>query len=266
MRLVDQPISVSVSPLGAAVISTRNWVTSAYPAGFTPAGPWAEERGGMDRRGVCAASDRGRLDPVVYERSVDYVVLRSLIETGGQTEQIVAMADLATRVRSGADLGDRHQYMLFLSETIAGSPYFGEIDRLRTKTAPRRAREDAIFVLGEIGDLVTSRFLARLLSHETDSGMQAAILQSMSRLGTPLDAELASRLTQIVRRDVARGASETLAQSVMAFVEAVNVYRGGYIHPDVAQVLLMIAQGPYSRRVRVDALDLAYRLGREAAP
>ena len=266
MQLADQPVSVSVSPHGKTVISTRSWVTYAYPTDFTPDGFWPEERGGMDRRGVYAGSDRGRLDPLVFERSVDYVVQRSMIETGGQTEQIVAMADLAARVRSGADLADRHQHMLLLSETIAGSPFFGELDRFRTRVAPRRAREEAIFVLGEIGDLVTSRFLAKLLSHETDSGLQAAILRSMAQLGTPLDRELASRLAQIVRTDIVRGASDPLAESVTAFVEAVNVYRGGYIHADVAYVLLMIAQGPYSRHVRVNALDMAYRLGGETAP
>ncbi len=264
--LPDSPESMSVSPRGAALIPTASWVTYAYTLDFRLDGAWPDERGGMDRRGVHAGSDRGRLDPGVFEQSVEYLVMRSLVENGGQTEQIVAMAELAARVRSGADLADRHQYMLLLSETIAGSPYFGELDRFRTKVAPRRAREEAIFVLGEIGDLVTARFLARLLSHEADPSLQSAILASMARLRTPVDRELASRLAQIVRRDVARGASDTVGQSVTAFVEAASAYRGGFIHPDVAHVLLTIAQGPYSRHVRVNALDAAYRLGGGATP
>lgn len=254
MSLLDRPISVSAAPSGELIIPTATWVTYAYPVPLVPSGAWPEARGRADRRGVAPGADEGRTDMAAYERSVDYLALRSLLIAGGQTEQNAAMGDVAARVRAGEDLAGRYPYLLHLSELVAGSPYFGQLTQFGPRSAPRRAREEAIFVLGEIGDLTTTRFLARLLSHEADPSMQATVLRSMGSLGTPIDRELAARLADIVRRNARTGPDDVLGHAVSAFVESVHIHRGGYLHPDVADALLTIAQGAYSRRVREYAL------------
>ncbi len=254
MRLLDRPVSLSVAPSGELIIPTVSWVTYAYPVSLVPSGPWPEARGGPDRRGVAPGAREGRTEMAAYERSVDYLVLQSLLMGGAQAEQNAAMSDVAARVRAGDDLAGRFPYLLHLSELVAGSPYFGQLTQFGPRSAPRRAREEALFVLGEIGDLETSRFLARLLSHETDPSMQATILMSMGHLGTPINRELAARLADIVRRNSRTNPDNALGHAVCAFVESVHIHRGGYLHPDVAAALLTIAQGNYSRQVREHAL------------
>ncbi len=255
VQLPDRPVSLGLSPAGEAVVPTGTWVTYAYPAGLTPGGAWPQARGDPARRGVAPGALEGRPDLTAYERSVDYLALRARLLAGGQTEQNVAMADVAARVRAGHDLAGRYPYLLQLSEHVAGSPYFGQLSQFGALSAPRRAREEAIYVLGEIGDLATARFLARLLSHETDATLQTSILASMGRLGTPIDRELAARLANIVRRNAREGPDNALGHAVVAFVESVHLHRGGYLHPDVAQALLTVAQANYSRQVREYALS-----------
>lgn len=176
------------------------------------------------------------------------------------------MAGIAGRVGRGENLAGEYPYLLELSETVAGSPYFGQLSPAGPKAAPRRAREQAIEVIATIGDLESARFLTRLLRYEPDPTMQAAVLEAMGRLGTPVDEELAARLSQIVRRDVARGASDALGFAIARFVDAVDSYRGGYLHPDIADTLLEVARANYSRTVREEALATLRRLAGGRAP
>ncbi len=266
MRLPDPPDALSLAPYGAVLVTTEAWVTYAYAVEFEPTGAWARDRGGSDRRGVARGADSGRVELEAFERSVDYLMLRELLLAGGRSEQVVAMSDLAARVEASENLAGEHQYILQLCEAVAGSPYFGPLDQFGPRSAPRRAREDAIRVLARIGDLRTASFLARLLGYEPDPAMQASILRSMGRLGAPVDAELADRLAAIVRADVARGPSDTLAVAVVGFVEAIDQYRGGYLSPEIANVLIEIAGSNYSRRVREYALDTVRSLARTRAP
>ncbi len=252
--LLDRPVSVSAAPSGELIIPTASWVTYAYPVSVVASGPWPEARGGADRRGVAPGAAEGRPDMAAYGRTVDYLALQALLIAGGPTEQNAAMGDVAARIHDGHNLAGRYPYLLHLSELVAGSPYFGQLSQFGPRSAPRRAREEAIVVLGEIGDLATSRFLARLLSHEADPSLQATILRSMGTLGTPIDRELATRLSDIVRRNLRTGPDDTLGHAVSAFIESVHVHRGGYLHPEVADSLLTIAQGAYSRQVREYAL------------
>ena len=211
-------------------------------------------------------ADSGRVDLAEYERSVDYLTLRRRLLAGGQSEQVVAMADILSRVRSDENLAGSYQYILQLSELVAGSPYFGPLTQFGPESAPRRARETAVAVLGEVGDLATARFLARLLSVERDSTMQALILEALGALGAPVDEEVAARLGQIVRNDVARGPNDRLGLAIADMITAVDEYRGGYLHPDVVDVLFAIAQANYSRSVRQHALDTLRSLAGGNAP
>jgi outer membrane protein assembly factor BamB len=266
MRLLDLPLGMTTAPYGAVIVATQSWVTYAYEVRFEPSGAWPQERGGGDRRGVDVAADTGRVSMEAFERSVDYLALRSYLLTGGPSEQVVAMAGIASRIADGENLAGRHHYMLHLSEQVAGSPYFGPLTQFGPKSAPRRARELAVQVLGEIGDLATGRFLARLLRYEPDHAMQASILRSMGRLGTAIDSDLAARLREIVRRDVVRGPSDRLGSAMVRFVEAIDAYRGGYLDPAVAEVLLEIASANYGRAVRRSALDAVRSLAGPQAP
>ncbi|MFW5684444.1 MAG: PQQ-binding-like beta-propeller repeat protein [Spirochaetota bacterium] len=266
MRLLGAPLSMSMAPYGSIVVTTESWVTYAYPLSFTPSGSWAEDRGGSARRGVSRAAGSGRVDLSVYERSADYLALRALLLAGGQSEQAVAMADIIERVRSGDPLGGDHQYLMQLSERVAGSPYFGPLTQFGPQSASRRAREQAIVVLGEIGDLTTAGFLARLLRYEPDPTLQTTILRSMAALATPIDEELSARLAEIVRRDVASGASDSLGAGVVAFIERAATYRGGHLHPSIADVLLSVATSNYSRQVRSSALEVVRGLAGGRAP
>ncbi|MFW6261579.1 MAG: hypothetical protein ACOC6J_08360, partial [Spirochaetota bacterium] len=75
-----------------------------------------------------------------------------------------------------------------------------------------------------------------------------------------------ARLSQMVRRDVARGPSDALGLALSRFVDAVDAYRGGYLHPDIADTLLAVAQANYSRGVREEALATLRRLAGGRAP
>ncbi|MFW6288508.1 MAG: PQQ-binding-like beta-propeller repeat protein [Spirochaetota bacterium] len=255
MRLPDRPLSIAAAPYAMIVVATESWVTYAYAADFSPEGSWPVARGAGDRRGVARGADGGRVDLDAFSGSARYLALRARLLSGGASEQTVAMADVAERVRSGESLAGSHQYLLQLSESVAGSPYFGPLTQFGPESAPRRAREDAVWVLGQIGDLSTVRFLARLLGYEPDTTMQAEILRSMANLGAPIDEDLAARLDQIVRRDIARGPSDGLGLAVARFVAAIDEYRGGYLHPRVTESLLAVAGANYSREVRAYALE-----------
>ena len=266
MRLLDRPTTMNLSPYGAAVITTESWVTYAYDTAFEPSGEWPQERGAFDRRGVTRSADTGRVSMEAFAGSADYLIMRGRLLSNTQSEQVVAMANLASRVEDAENLAGRHHYLLYLSELVAGSPYFGPLTQFGPKSAPRRARETAVAVLGQIGDLQTSRFLSRLLMYEPDAAMQASILVSMGRLGTRIDSELSARLAEIVRRDVANGPSDTLGGAVSGFVRAIDAYRGGYVDPGIADVLLAVAAANYSRDVRQRALDTLRALAGGDAP
>lgn len=266
MILPDRPIEITSPPSGGVLVTTERWVTYAYDIAFEPSGAWPERRGGPGRRGVGPGAGSGRVALEAFAGSIDYLALRGLLFAGGQSEQAVAMAGIASRVERDANLAGEYPYLLALSEAVAGSPYFGQLARSGPKAAPRRAREQAIGVIAAIGDLESARFLARLLRYEPDPMMQAAVLDAMGELGTPIDEELARRLTQIVRRDVARGPSDALGLALSRFVEAIDAYRGGYVHPDIADTLLAVAQANYSRAVREGALATLRQLAGGRAP
>jgi len=266
MRLPDRPLSVTAAPYSVIVVTTESWVTYAYAHDFSPSGSWPEARGARDRRGVAAGAGAGRVDLEAFSGSAQYLALRARLLSGSSSEQTVAMAGIEERVRTGDNLAGSHQYILQLSESVAGSPYFGPLTQFGPKSAPRRARESAVWVLGQTGDLATARFLARLLEYEPDTSMQAEILRSMANLGTMIDEELAARLYQIVRRDISRGPSDTLGLAVARFVAAIDEYRGGYLHPRVTESLLTIASANYSREVRSFALETLRELAGGRAP
>lgn len=266
MILPDRPIEITAPPSGGALVTTESWVTYAYDIEFVPSGAWSERRGGPERRGVGPDAGSGRVRLDAFRGSADYLALRGLLVAGGQSEQTVAMARIADRIAREGNLAGEYPYLLELSETVAGSPYFGQLAQSGPKAAPRRAREQAIEVIAAIGDLESVRYLARLLRYEPDPTMQAAVLEAMGRLGAPVDEELATRLSQIVRRDVARGPSDALGLAVSRFVDAIDSYRGGYLHPSIADTLLAIAQANYSRGVREEALETLRRLAGGRAP
>ena len=266
MRLPDRALSMTAAPYSAIVVTTESWVTYAYAVDFSPQGSWPEARGSGDRRGVARGAGGGRVDLQAFSSSAQYLALRARLLSGSASEQTVAMAGIAERVRSGDNLAGSHHYVLQLSESVAGSPYFGPLTQFGPKSAPRRAREEAVWVLGQIGDLLTARFLARLLEYEPDPAMQAEILRSMASLGTQIDEDLAVRLYQIVRRDISRGASDGLGLAVARFVAAIDEYRGGYLHPRITESLLTIAGANYSRDVRAYALETLRELAGGRAP
>ncbi len=266
MRLPGRPLSLSAAPYSVIVVTTESWVTYAYAVDFDPQGAWPEARGAGDRRGVASGAGAGRVDLQAFSASAQYLALRARLLSGSASEQTVAMAGIAERIRSGDNLAGSHHYILQLSESVAGSPYFGPLTQFGPKSAPRRAREQAVWVLGQIGDLFTARFLARLLEYEPDTAMQAEILRSMANLGTQIDEELAARMYQIVRRDISRGASDSLGLAVARFVAAIDEYRGGYVHPRITESLLTIAGANYSRDVRMYALDTLRELAGGRAP
>lgn len=266
MILPDRPIEITAPPSGGVLVTTESWVTYAYDMAFTPSGAWPERRGGPGRRGVGPAAGSGRVALDTFRGSADYLALRGLLFAGGQSEQTVAMAGISARVAREENLAGEYPYLLELSESVAGSPYFGQLAQSGPKAAPRRAREQAIEVIGAIGDLESTRFLARLLRYEPDPTMQAAVLAAMGRLGTPVDEELAARLSQIVRRDVARRPSDVLGLAISRFVDTIDSYRGGYLHPDIADTLLAIARANYARTVREEALATLRRLAGGRAP
>lgn len=266
MALPDRPTQVTALSSGGALVTTESWVTYAYELDFSPAGPWPERRGGPARRGVGPHAGSGRVSLDAFRGSADYLALRGLLFDGGQSEQAVAMAGIAARVADGENLAGQYPYLLELSEDVAGSPYFGQLARSGPMAASRRAREQALEVIAAIGDLESARFLARLLRYEPDPTMQSAVLRAMGKLGAPVDAELAARLSQIVRRDVARGPSDALGLALSRFVDAVDAYRGGYLHPDIADTLVAVAQANYSRGVREEALATLRRLAGGRAP
>lgn len=261
MPLLAPPVGLTIAPYGAAVVTAQNWVTYAYEVSVTADGPWSQARGGPTRRGVAPDAARTRPHSNAFARSIDYLTLRGLLFAGGQSDQSVAMAQIAERVAAGANLAGSYHYLLYLSESVAGSPYFGSMTQFGPRSSTRRAREQAIGVLGTIGDLQTGDFLVRLLRYEPDPSLQALVLGSMAELRVPVDEALASRLLEIVRRDRVGGPSDALAAAVTRFVLAADEYRGGYIDPGVADVLMMIAESNYSRVVRTDALSVLRSLG-----
>lgn len=255
MPLLGRPVGLSIAPSGAAVVSAENWVTYAYDVRESVGGPWSQARGGAARRGVASGAASARPDAAAFDRSIDYLTLRGLLFAGGQSEQSVAMARIAERIAGDANLAGSYYYLLYLSESVAGSPYFGPLTQFGPRSATRRARAEAIGVLGSIGDLRTGDFLVRLLRYEPDPTLQALVLGSMAELRVPVDEGLADRLLEIIRRDRARVPSDALAAAVTGFIGAADEYRGGYLDPGVADVLLAIVESNYGRTVRADALS-----------
>jgi hypothetical protein len=166
------------------------------------------------------------------------------------------MSQIRRRVDSRDNLAGSYQYMLELCETVAGAPFFGPVILGQPLPVDRRTREAAIGVLGTIGDLGSARFLARL----------TAAINSLASLGTALDGALAARLLEIIDRDSRRETSDSLAESVIGLVEAVNAFEGAYVTQEMIDALLTIADSNYSRSTRMAALSALRDLGSSREP
>ena len=167
--------------------------------------------------------------------------------------QVDAVRQIAAGIADG-ELAGRYHYYLELLESIAGAPHFGPLTRFGPRSISAPAREQAVLLLGMIGDLDTARFLARLLQYETDTAMQGTVVRAIAGLGTGFEGELVARLAVVVRRDRILGASNDLAASVVSLVREVNRFEGGYLPDGVVELLMLIAEGNYSRENRLEAV------------
>jgi hypothetical protein len=266
MATAVRPGSPSVAPYGAVVFPSETWVTYAYPTDFDLSGEWPLPRGTVRNSGVSPAYAAMRADPSSYADSVEYAYLRRLLYSRFVDEQTTAMSQIRRRVDSGDNLAGSYHYMLELCETVAGAPFFGPVILGQPLPVDRRTREVAIGVLGTIGDLGSARFLARLIHYEPDTTLQTAAINSLASLGTALDGALAARLLEIIDRDSRRETSDSLAESVIGLVEAVNAFEGAYVTQEMIDALLTIADSNYSRSTRMAALSALRDLGSSREP
>jgi hypothetical protein len=257
MRSPDRPTALAVSPDGTLLVSTETWVTYAYDYLAADQDGWAVARGNPSRWGGGAA---GRAPISSYEGSAEYLTAWGLIRSGSQRDQVVAMAGIREDAFSG-ELTARYHWMLSIAEWVAGAPYLGPISQSGAPVVARRARTEAILTVGEIGDLQSVRLLVTVLEYESDAVVQAELLAALGRLGASVDENLAARLEAVIRRNVARGPDDRLANAVVGFVRDVDRFRGGYLAPRVADVLLLVASSDYSRETRLFALEVARGLG-----
>ncbi len=264
MRLPDQPTAVTRGTTGQLIVSTQTWVTYAYSDGTSPdvTPAWGTSRANPSRSG---GTGSGRQPAASYNSSAPYLASWGLIRSGSQSQQTVTMRRLWDRAWSGRLQGDYH-WILEIAEYVAGAPYLGPISQSGTPSIARRARTDAIRTVGLIGDLYSVELLVTLMEYEPDPVFQAEILGALGRLGAVIDAEFARRLRAQIARDVATGPDDRLAASVVEFVLDVDEFRGGYMNPEIADVLLLIASSNYSRAVRTDALDALRAIARADAP
>lgn len=254
LRLEGRPVSLVVSPSGTAILTTDRWVTYAYQVGAGPSGAWAQARGSFRRAGVPAGVRVGRGTAGDFAESASYLLLRSQLLGASESAQRVALERVRDQVDSEQGLSGRYFAYLDLLERVAGSPYFGPLSESGPRSAGRRAREEAISLLGSIGDLQSARFLSRLLSYEPDASLQASIMRAIGRVGSRLDAETVRYLADVIRRDVVRGAQDRVASGVISLVRGLDSYQGRYIDPGIADVLISIATANYSAAVRQEAL------------
>jgi outer membrane protein assembly factor BamB len=254
LRLPGRPVSLVVSPAGIAILTTDRWVTYAYRVDSVPAGSWAQARGSFRRAGVPAGVRTGRYSEGAYTATASYLMLRSQLLGRDESAQRVALARIRADIDSDDGVAERYFVYLDLLERVAGSPYFGPLSQFGPQSASRRAREEAIALLGRIGDLESARFLSRLLSYEPDASLQSAIMVAIGAVGSELDEQMVAYLAEVIRKDQARGAQDRVASSVITLVRGLDSYQGRYIDPGIAEVLISIATSNYSSEIRQQAL------------
>jgi outer membrane protein assembly factor BamB len=262
MRTTSSPGPPTISPYGAVVFPTDTWVTYAYAVDFEPSGYWPHARATAANAGV---SPHMMSEPSVSSRyvdSVDYNYLRRQIYSRFEAEQLRAMDAISERVDGEENLAGGYPYLLELCEMAAGAPFFGPIVGREPLPIGRRTRQEAVQILGAIGDLGSARFLARLIHHEPDPTMQTEAMRALAALGTAMDGELMTRVRAIIERDSTAVTNDALAEAAISLVEAVNEFEGGYVNQDVVDILITIADSNYVRQTRLRALTALRSLGR----
>lgn len=227
------------------VCGTREWVACAFEAESTLESGWTQKGGGAAHDGA-SGEKKWHFNPVAYNSNMDYLYLRSYLNTGEQRDKLEALDEIEQRIaEDGIDRGEN--YLLHLvHQALTGS----EHDRYYPAVRVRAAE-----ILGVYGSFESVELLAAALNEEEQPHVSAALITALGKLGTDYKGLASAAIyTKIVREN-----NKMYDRLVFAGIEAAErmiQYNGASTTGYAYRILLEIMRGGYSSGMRRKALEV----------
>ena len=240
---------------GMMICGSGEWIAWAFEAGGDSPGIWAQ-RGGDASHAGRTGERLFTFDEGLYRTNLDYVYMKSLLESGSESEREDALDEIAGRIAADRN-GCGADYLLPLLYQAAGD---GRLPMFRKGVQPAAGspvlRARAAGLIAGIGNFESAAILAELLRKENDPLAAAALIEALGRLGTNYRGRSLSAVYEKVRAGRGAFGDERTAAAVVEAVRLITDY-SGLPGPDYAyRILIEVYRGNYSRSVRKAAKEL----------
>jgi outer membrane protein assembly factor BamB len=242
------------------ISGSEEWIIYAFSASGPDRTIWSQ-RGRDAAHGGRTGENRFVFDESLYRGHLDYVFLKTMLDTPSLSNREMVLSDIAERIGSSTGSGGLNYILPLLYRAL------GE-GRLRifsggmagSSTDYPSIRSESARLIGRIGDFESVGFLVKMLEEEEDNIVCAAIIDALGELGTNNRKMSLQAVYTKIESGRTTGTDDRIAASAIKAVELISEYSGSSGSGYGYRILLEIYRGNYSKNIRDSAKDLLRRM------
>ena len=254
--VADVRLTQPVLAGGLLTAGTAEWIVYAFGAAMPDNRVWGQPGGNAHHSGTVYLPGSG-FDESIYLSSMDYVYLKSMIDSVDIDRKREALDEIAERMSGDSpQRGDSYLLHLLHRSLAEGALRFDAAGGMDSISSYPPVRSRAAYLAGRLGNLETVDILLSMLQEEDDPLVAASIISALGRLGSDYGGAVQEAVYRRLKRGYNGMPDDRIAMAAAEAAERFYDYNGGAASGYSYRILTEILRSGYSNAARKRAKEV----------